>query len=142
MNNQGKSEEDILKQYLNPEKIEKPHVSFTYRLMTRISLEKIPGTIRIRAHKRNLIPAVSAFVTTILIIIPLFFPDKGNNKLLLPGSDFIRDLEIPLVNLSSGSLPSFDIPVLITYLLIAILLLGLFDMAISALFYRRDKYQK
>ena len=41
MNNQEKYKEDLLRQYINPEKIEKAPEGFTSKVMTRIQLETL-----------------------------------------------------------------------------------------------------
>ncbi len=135
MNNPGNFEEDILKQYLNPEKTEKAPESFTPRLMSRIGYEpayKISG-------RTYLIPVISAVFIALLLILAFLFHGSTDKNLLLQQSGFIKNLEVTLSNMSSLTLPAFNIPVRITYALIGLLLLGLFDLVFLRLRYRGSK---
>jgi hypothetical protein len=136
MNNQGNFEEDILKQYLNPEKIEKAPENFTNRLMAGIGFETVPGLKSEKRVKKYIIPVISSVFTAALIIITFLLPESSSPKVILPGTDFIKNLDFALPDLSIGTLPSFDIPVVATYLLTGILLLGLLDFVLSGLFHR------
>lgn len=138
MNDPGNFKDDILKQYLNPGKAEKAPESFTSRLMSRVGYEPA-YKVTDKPFKRNLIPVISAGFVTLLLIAALLLP-KGNSKdLLIPASDFIKNAEGALSKLNNLTLPSIDFPVLLSYLITGILLIGLFDLALSKLLYRRHK---
>ncbi len=138
MNNPGNFEEDILKQYLNPEKTEKAPESFTTRLMSRIGYEPA-FKISEKTHKRSFIPVISAVFIIVLVIIALLLPESNSNNLLLPESDFIKNIEASLSNISKLTLPSFSIPFRLTSVLIGILLIGLLDLAFLRLIHRGNK---
>ncbi len=138
MNNTGNLKDDILKRYLNPGKAEKAPESFTSRLMSRISYEPA-YKVTDKPVKRNFIPVISGGFVTLLLLAALLLP-KGNSKdLLIPASDLIKNAETALSKLNNLTLPSIDFPVLLSYLMTGILLIGLFDLALSRLLRRRHK---
>jgi len=139
MNEAGKLEEDILKKYLSPEKIEKAPESVTDRIMNRIRIEPASGMISVKTQKRSLIPLISCIVTALLIFIVLLLPESSFGELPRPVSDLFKNLNISFPDLNNLHLPSIDIPVLLTSLFVAIFLLGLLDKFLTGLFHKGSK---
>jgi len=139
MNEAGKLEEDILKKYLSPEKIEKAPESVTDRIMNRIRIEPASGMISVKTQKRSLIPLISCIVTALLIFIVLLLPESSFGELPRPVSDLFKNLNISFPYLNNLHLPSIDIPVLLTSLFVAIFLLGLLDKFLTGLFHKGSK---
>ena len=80
MNNQEKYNEDLLRQYIAPEKIENAPERFTSRVMTRIRLEKMPLLVPERWIKRNLVPVIFSAVTLLLIASAFLIPESQSDS--------------------------------------------------------------
>jgi hypothetical protein len=136
MNNQEKQTEDLLRQYIDPERIEKAPDGFTANVMTRIQMETVPGAITGRQRNKNIIPVISAFVTIILIVAAVFIPGNQSDASANPVSEFIKSIKIPLPEIDVSSIFSFNLPSLLIYIIIGIFVLTVFDRALFGLFHR------
>lgn len=138
MNNHKKQNEDHLWQYIDPERIEKAPEGFTANVMTRIQMETSPVKVTGRLRNRNLIPVISSAVTILLIISAILIPGSQTDSLSKPLIEIIKNIKIsiPVVNLSQ--IFSFNLPALLIYVFIGILILTLFDRALYRLFHREQ----
>ncbi len=135
MNNQNKQNEDILKQYIDPHRIEKVSEGFTHNVMTRIRLETEPVRAVEKGRSVYLIPVISICSTIVLIATAYFLPETA--RTVIPGMSFLQDLKFPDIKINLGT--SLNIPVLITYLMLGIILLAILDTALYRLFHREKK---
>jgi hypothetical protein len=135
MNRSDKHDEDILRQYIDNERIEEAPENFTHTVMTRIGLEAEPLKTRGKIRAISVVPAVSAIITLILIIIAFFLPGNSQD----PSTVFrlIQNIDFPVLNISLESLLNINLPVWISYLCIGILFLGIFDGVLFGLFHRK-----
>jgi hypothetical protein len=138
MNNQVKHKEDPLRNYINPEVIEKAPEGFTSKVMAAVQTEPLPATKGVLLSGKNLVPLIFAFVVLILIIFALLIPGSNNDSLLSPALDVFKKINISLPDYDISSLLRFDIPVSLVYVFIGILFLSLFDKALNVVF-NRDK---
>jgi hypothetical protein len=134
MNKSDKYDEDILRQYIDTERIEKAPENFTQTVMTRIRLESEPLEAKGRLRIKNIVPVVSVIITLILIIIAYISP--GSSSESLPLIRLIQNIEFPVLRINFDTILNQDLSVWITYIFVGILLLGLFDRALSGLFHR------
>lgn len=136
MNNQGKYEEDLLKKYINPERIEKTPEGFTSKVMTRIQLEnaydKVPG----RAVKKNLVPVISIAVTLILLAAAFLIPGSQTDSFTPAVLKLINNIKPLLPELSISSIFKLTIPSVMMYVCVGILVLSVFDRALHGIFHR------
>ena len=58
MNSQKKYKEEVLRQYINPERIEKAPEGFTSKVMTQIQMERIPVRLAGRLRNKSLVPVI------------------------------------------------------------------------------------
>jgi hypothetical protein len=137
MNSKAKLTEDPLKEYISPEKTENAPEGFTAKVMTRIQLETEP-IIAKKYRTRSLVPAISAFITLLLIIIAFILPEGNSETGVLPGMKLIQDLDLSVLKSNIDSLLSFSIPEWLPYIFISILILTIFDRALFGLFHRND----
>ena len=139
MNNQEKYKEDLLRQYINPERIEKAPEGFVSKVMTRIQIEA--GSLKANARLRNksLVPVISATVAILLIAATFLIPGSEADSLTLPVANIIKNIQVSLPEIDLISIFSFNVPVLLIYVFIGILILTLFDRALNILFHRRDE---
>jgi hypothetical protein len=136
MKKPDKYEEDILRQYIDPENIVKAPGGFTYKVMTRIRYETGPVGIKKPFLKNIKIPVISGFVTLALIITVFILPNSEST--LLPQLKFLKDFNLPELKISFDSYFNFNPEALTTYLLAGIILLAIFDKALHGLFHRKS----
>jgi hypothetical protein len=136
MNNQEKYDEDLLKKYINPERIENAPEGFTSKVMTRIHLEnaydKVPG----RAAKKNLVPLISIAVTLILLAAAFLIPGSQTDSFTPAVLKLINNIKPLLPELSVSSIFRLTLPSVMMYVLIGILVLTVFDRALHGIFHR------
>jgi uncharacterized membrane protein YoaK (UPF0700 family) len=138
MNKLDRDDDFLLRQYLNPEKIEKAPEGFTSKVMAGVNLETVPAKTTSWLRSRSLVPAISAVVTLLLLVTA--FLSRGNepDSLTLQIANTIKDLKIALPEINFSSIFSFDIPVTVVYIFLAIIILTVFDRALFRIF-RREK---
>ena len=136
MNNQEKYNEDLLRQYIAPEKIENAPEGFTSRVMTRLRLEKMPLLVPERWIKRNLVPVIFSAVTLLLIASAFLIPESQSDLLALPVLKLIKNLKFSMPEINFSSILHFNLPSVIMYAFIGILVLTVFDRALYGIFHR------
>jgi hypothetical protein len=136
MNNQEKYNEDLLRRFIKPESIEKAPEDFTNKVMSLIELEKVPSLSVTGKGVRNYVPVISIAVTILLLAAAYMIPSTDKDQLTLPVLTFITYLKsyLPEVNLSSVS--DINLPSVLMYIFIGILVLTFFDRALYGLFHR------
>jgi hypothetical protein len=139
MNKQEKYKEDILRQYINPERIEKAPEGFTSKVMTRIQIEAGPLKAAAGLRNRNFVPVISTAITILLILAAFFIPGSETDSLALPVVKLIKNIKVSLPEINLTSIFSFNLPSLLIYVFIGILILTLFDSALNVLFHRREE---
>ncbi|MEI8225346.1 MAG: hypothetical protein WCG82_05410 [Bacteroidota bacterium] len=136
MDKQEKYKEDLLRQYINPERIEKAPEGFTSKVMTRIQLETVPLKDAGRLQNKNLVPVISAAITILLIVAAFIIPGSEADSLALPVVELIKNIKVALPEINLTSIFSFNLPALMIYIFVGILILTLFDRALNMLFHR------
>ncbi|MBE3086146.1 MAG: hypothetical protein IMZ64_08015 [Bacteroidetes bacterium] len=136
MNNQEKYKEDLLRQYINPERIEKAPEGFTSKVMTRILIEAAPLKVSGRLRNKNLVPVISAAITILLIVAAFLIPGSETDLSALPVVELIKNINVSLPEINLTSIFSFNLSALMIYVFIGILILTLFDRALNMLFHR------
>ena len=136
MNTQQEYKNDLMREHLMAEMVEKAPSGFTGKVMTLVSLEGNPAKTREKFIKRALVPVISVTVTLILTGIVLLLPSNSNEFAGMPWMKIIRDINLPSVKINLDSLFSFSVPGYLPYLFICILFLTVFDRGLSGLFHR------
>ena len=136
MNNQEKYNDDILRQYINPERIEKAPEGFTSKVMTRIQIEKVPLRAADFSQKKNLVPVISTAVIILLLAAAFFIPGKEVDPLAHPVATLFNNIKVSLPELNLSLIFRFNLPSVIVYVFVGILILTLFDRALYGIFHR------
>jgi len=136
MNNQEKYNDDILRQYINPERIEKAPEGFTSKVMTRIQIEKVPLRAAGMSQKKNLVPVISTAVIILLLATAFFIPGKEVDPLAHPVATFFNNIKVSLPEFNLSSIVRLNLPLVIRYVIIGIVILTLFDRALYGIFHR------
>jgi hypothetical protein len=128
MNKQEMNDDDLLRKFLNPERIEKAPEGFTSKTLTRIQIETQSAKMNNGFFVKNRVPIVSAATTAGLIIAAIIIPAGETESVGSTIWKSIQGLEFTLPNLS--------LPGWVSYIMIGIFLLGLFDRALFGLFHK------
>jgi hypothetical protein len=139
MNNQENYEEDLLKKYINPERIEIAPPGFTSKVMERIQLESVNEKAGERSGKKSFVPAVSAVVITILLAAAFLIPGSQTDSLTPAVLKLINNIKPLLPELSISSVFRLTLPSVMMYVFVGILVLTVFDRALYGIFHREGK---
>jgi hypothetical protein len=136
MYNQEKYNEDILRQYIEPESIEKAPGGFTSKVMSHILLEKQPSIISDRIRRKNPVLVISGVVTILLIIAAFLIPGNESDAISLPVLKLIGNIKASLPEIKSSPIFHLAIPSVLIYVIIGVSVLTLFDRALYGIFHR------
>jgi hypothetical protein len=136
MNKPEKHKEDLLKEFIYPDRSERAPEDFTLKVMNRVQMEAIPN-IQPARRERSLIPYISIGFTLLLFAAALLIPGSKTDSFTITLVEIIRNLKISLPKIDLTSIFSFSIPSLLIYIFIGILVLLLFDRALYAIFHRQ-----
>jgi hypothetical protein len=136
MDKQEKYEEDLLRQYIGPGKIENAPEGFTSKIMEHILLETKTLSVPERSWKKNLVPLISVAVTALLIASAFLIPHTHNDSLINPVLNLIRNIKFSMPEFKASSLFRLSLPSVTIYVFIGIVILSVFDRALYGLFHR------
>jgi hypothetical protein len=136
MNNQEKYTEDLLRQYITPEKIENAPEGFTSKVMTQILLEKQTLSVPERSWEKNLIPIISVAVTALLIASAFLIPHSQDDSEISSVLNLLKNVNFSMPELKASSIFRLTLPSVTIYVFIGILILTVFDRALYGIFHR------
>jgi hypothetical protein len=135
MNNQEKFNEDFLREYLSPERIEQAPEGFTSKVMSRVNLEKKRPSEE-RLIKKSLVPLIYAGVIAVLIALSFLIPGEQSDSLTAPFLKILFKTGLTMPKLNLSSLYNFSLPSVTIYVTISILFLTIFDRALYGIFHK------
>lgn len=135
MNNQEKYKEDLLRQYITPESIEKAPEGFTSKVVTRIRIRSGSSIVAGRLWGKSPVVIISSAVTLILLAIAFLIPASQPDSLAVPVLKLLKNMKLSLPELNMSSILSLTLPSIIMYVFIGILILTLFDRALHRIFH-------
>ena len=136
MNNQEKHTEDFLRQYIDPESIEKSPEGFTSKVMTRIQLEKQPSEVAQNVWRKNSVPVISGAVILLFLAAAFLMPGSESDSIALPVLKLFKNIKSSLPEVNFSSVFSLTLPSVLMYVFIGIFVLTLFDRALYGIFHR------
>jgi hypothetical protein len=139
MNSKEKNMEDLLKDYINPENIEKAPEGFTSKVMSLIQVEPVPVKIPARIQNKNMIPLISCAVTIILIATAFLLPENKADSMTLPAMEVLKNLKFAMPKIDIGNIFSLNLPGTLIYVFSGLLILSLFDRALNVVFHREKQ---
>jgi len=128
----NRSEEDILREYIDHDRVEKAPENFTQNVLAKIRLESVPQKAPGKQWKYRTVLVVSAIITIILIVLASVLPEVAQAP--SPVARFFQNIDLPVLRINFEILKNLEPPVWITYVSVGILLLGIFDRALQRLF--------
>ena len=137
MDNQDKYKDDLLKQFLNPDMAELAPEGFTSKVMKKIHTDHVRQHVVRPVRNRNLIPLISSAVTIALVVAAFLLPSKVADSELLSFMKFLNNVNISLPRIDLTSIFKFEIPPVLVYVLIGILILTFLDRALYGFFHRQ-----
>jgi len=137
MNKQEQYEEDILRKFINPERIEKAPAGFTPKTMARIQIETQEAWLKPGFFAKNRVPIISAAIITGFIIIAALAPANDSDSVGSVFWQYMQNIKISLPGISKIFKDSI-MPGWMVYALAAFLLLAFFDKALSGFFHREN----
>ena len=129
MNNREMNDEELLRRFLSPERIERAPEGFTTKTLTRIRIETRPLTEHYGFIARNRVPLISAGIAAGLILAAILIPSGDNGSVGAEVWKYIRDIEF--------TLPGINLPKWASYTMIGIFIMGFLDRALSGIFQKR-----
>lgn len=132
--------EDLLKDYINPEYIEKAPEGFTSKVMSLIQVEPVPVKVPARVQVKNLVPLISCAVTIILIATAFLLPGNKDDSMTLPAMEVFKNLKFVMPKIDIGNIFSLNLPGTLIYVFSGLLILSLFDRALNVVFHREKQY--
>lgn len=139
MSYQEKFKEDLLRQHINPEMIEKAPAGFTSRVTTRILAGAEPLKREVRESSKSIIPLISVSLTIILIISAYLFPTETSDISFLHGLKLNQITDFPVFKINLDTLFNYNMPSFLPYLFISILILTIFDSVLNRIFGRNKQ---
>jgi hypothetical protein len=136
MNNQEEFKDDILRQFITSEKIEKAPEGFTSKVMARVQADTLPLMVTEKSRKKNLVPYISSVVTILLIASAVLIPGSQSDSLVNPVFSLIKNLKYSVPEINLSSIFRLSLPSVLMYVFIGILILSLFDRALYGIFHR------
>jgi hypothetical protein len=136
MNKQEKYNEDLLRSYINPVRIEKAPEGFTSKVMARIQSDEVPVKASRMLWKRSRVPVISCAVTVLLITSVFLIPGNKSDFMALPALEILKNIKVTLPEIDLTSLFRLNVPVTMAYGLIGILLLSILDGAFHGVFHK------
>ena len=136
MNRQEQYDEDLLRKYVNPEKIERAPEGFTSKTLARIQIEAQSGEGIKSFLVRHRVPLISALITAGLIVAAVFLPAKENDVIGSSILKFFQNIQITLPHIRLISLRDLSLPAWILYAYLVILLLAFIDRVLFGVFHK------
>ncbi|HKK43825.1 MAG TPA: hypothetical protein VJ963_15525 [Bacteroidales bacterium] len=128
--------ENLIREYMNSEGIEKAPEGFTAKIMSRIQVEPATGRNSVKESRLRLVPLVSVAVVLMLVVMALILPDNNSMLASGPAADFLKKVSLMLPSIDMTSHLKVNIPATFIYISIAIFMLTFFDRALNGIFHR------
>ena len=132
------SNEDFLRDYLNPETIEKAPYGLSQKIMFQVLAQKKLSPLSHTFWHKYSVPVVSGSITAVFLIITLILPHTGDNTFklsvitsLVTYKDLIQKFSI---NMFSG----FRLPVILIYIMMVVFMLSILDYILDY-YFRRNR---
>jgi hypothetical protein len=136
MNKQENNSEDLLRQFINPEMIEKAPEGFANRVMTRINTETESVRTKSLLQNKSFIPIISVVISIVLIMAAFLLSGSDADSSELPFTEFLKNIKLSLPEINLASVFRFSLPSVVIYVFLGILVLSLFDRALQGVFHR------
>ena len=138
MNKQEQYEEDLLRKFINPERIEKAPVGFTPKTMARIQIETQEARLKPGFFTKNRVPLISAAIIAGFIVIAVLVPANDADFVGSVFWQYMQNIKITLPGISDTVFKDSIIPGWMIYALAAFPLLAFLDKALFGFFHKQE----
>lgn len=138
MNKKEQYEEDLLRKFINPERIEKAPEGFTSKTLARIQIEAQSSGVKKGFFLKNRLPLISAAIIAGFILIALLIPSGNEGSESSEVWQYIQNIEITIPRISNDFLPDLSLPGWVSYAATALFLLVVFDRALFVFFNKEN----
>jgi hypothetical protein len=136
MINQGKYNDDPLRQYISPgNRVQAPE-GFTSKIMSRIQFKTESIEQRSKFHVKSWVPIISILVTIVLIVTAFLIPHSETGSIIQKVISYLPELNLSISMDKINSLFTLVLPGWFPYILISIFILVLLDRAFISIFHR------
>jgi hypothetical protein len=136
MNKHEEFKDDLLRQYITSERIEKAPEGFTSKVMTRIQVDTSSLLVEEKSRKKNLVPFISSVVTVLLIASAVLIQGSQSDSLANPVFSLIKNIKFSVPEINLSSIFRLSLPSVLMYVFIGMIILSLFDRALYVIFHR------
>jgi len=140
MNKQDQFDEDLLKRFIIPERIEKAPEGFTSRTLARIQIEAQSARVKKGIFLKYRIPLISAIIIAGLIIAATIIPANEIDSVGATVWKFFQSLEFSLPRINNTFLQDLNLPGWMAYAIVGILLLVLVDRTLFGIFNKENNH--
>jgi hypothetical protein len=138
MNKQEQYEEDLLRKFINPERIEKAPVGFTPKTMARIQIETQEARLKPGFFAKNRVPLISAAIIAGFIVIAVLVPANDADSVGSVFWQYMQNIKITLPGIRDTVFKDSIIPGWMIYALAAFPLLAFLDKALFGFFHKQE----
>jgi hypothetical protein len=138
MNKQEQYNEDLLRKFINPERIEKAPEGFTSKTMTRIQIENQSERVKNGFFAKNRVPLISAATTIGLTIAAIMVPANETGSVGSAIWKYFQNIEFTLPKINNTYFQDLTLPGWISYAIAGIFLLGFFDRVLFGIFHKEN----
>jgi hypothetical protein len=138
MNNQEISNDDLLRKYIVPEKIEEAPSGFTSKVMGRVMSESRPSFARGFSATKSPVPLISIGVIALLIAAAFMVSGSKPDSLTITLVNAFNSIKLSVPEKLLSSVFSLSLPSVIIYILTGIFFLTFLDRVLYGLF-KREK---
>lgn len=134
MNKKDPFKDDLLINYINPERIEKAPEGFTSKTMTRIQIATESRRSRKWIISGSPVPLISLAIILLFTAAAILMPSESNGQISSVFLKFFSNYSITLPKLYFSSPPELNLPAWIIYASLVIVFLAVFDRFLGSLF--------
>ncbi|MDP4223197.1 MAG: hypothetical protein Q8868_07795 [Bacteroidota bacterium] len=139
-NTEDKFENDLLRKYLNPGRIQKAPEGFSVKTMTRIRIEVQAPERRLKSFLvRNSVPIVSVLVIAGLIVISVLLPVQGTDDKIGLIWKYLQTINFSLPQIKTFDLSGMIIPNWLPFAFLMVIVFALFDRFLFRIFHKTGK---
>jgi hypothetical protein len=137
MNNREDNMEDPFRKYVTPEMSVKAPAGFTSKVMQHIQIESLTVKKAGLIRNKNLVPYISAAITLILISAAIVL--QGDDAASVTSSfvsNLLKNINLSVIKIDFSALSRIRVPEFLSYVLIGLFILAIFDQGLNRLFHR------
>ncbi len=140
MNEENRFDDDLLRKFLNPGRIQKAPEGFSSKTMTRIRIEVQSPAHGLKSFFiKNRVPAVSVLVIAGLFVAAALLPSQDPGDKISLIWKYLQNVNISLPQFKLFDLPGIIMPGWLPYAFLMVIVFTLFDRFLFRIFNKSGK---